>query len=413
MVKLVGESAFYLSGVLLGSGLSAWIKGSLGGPSWIVFAIVLVPFAMFAHHLVPKPFKVRLVNFVGWFVAVELGLAAEILFSEVYSGSTSPLAIPSFFLGVLLFVTYVNWTRKTLEGSAKTDVLAMEKMEAIELSASWFRPERDILQLSKLGRIALGVLGGLTGYVASFLLLLYAGLFDLIISGYPVAAATFLTLVGLQRNRIIRRIASRGFTTVFNFRLAGFVSYVDAIASGLGGIWYGYGPRQTLPLVLPLASLFVLFLYFWIWWGKIFVTAEEGRLSIFQFLVENRRNGRGYFWLKHGLSTTENRLRSYGVAVKTGSLYFGSSYSLLEGSYIEWDLDALYLLGDWTSQPNDLKAIHNITSWFNFRCKQARKLAFKRAMSLLDRILEISPKSLYYIVSIIAGVVTLIISIVR
>jgi len=103
-----------------------------------------------------------------------------------------------------------------------------------------------------------------------------------------------------------------------------------------------------------------------------------------------------------------------GVAVKRHSLYFGSSYSLLEGSYLEWDLDNIYMLGDWTSQTNgtdNLKEVHDISGWFLCRSKKAEKRGFSQAYSPLDRIRGMSIERLQVIVAIVGIIASIIIAI--
>jgi len=285
-------------------------------------------------------------------------------------------------------------------------------------SEGWFRPE-DLHQLSKRGLFWMAFYGGLVGFAAFGLILLYAALLYLPLFAWLVygvlAGTVFLAGVGLLRNRILRHVAARGFRAAFRFRKVAFGFYLEAVASGALGIGYGYGyvSPQSTGLVLPLAGLFVLFLYLHTLWSKIFVESEEGRLCVFHFLSEHSQSGGGYSWLKCGLSVTQNRLQTFGVSVKRHSLYFGSSYSLLEGSYLEWDLDSIYMLGDWTSQPNDLKAVHEIVSWFLYRSKVAERRGFARVFSLLDHLLEISPQSLYYIIAAVGAIAGLVIAVLR
>jgi len=138
------------------------------------------------------------------------------------------------------------------------------------------------------------------------------------------------------------------------------------------------------------------------------VRTEEGRLCIFQFLVDYSQSRPDYPWLKRGMSVTESRLQSFGLSVKGNSPYFGSSYSLLEGSYLEWDLDSIYKLGDWTSQPYDLKTVHEINSWFLYRSRKGEEQGFAPAFSLLDLILGMSPQRLQVIIAA-AGVIASIV----
>jgi hypothetical protein len=91
----------------------------------------------------------------------------------------------------------------------------------------------------------------------------------------------------------------------------------------------------------------------------------------------------------------------------------GSSYSLLEGSYPEWDLDNIYFLGDWTSKPNELKPVHEIASWFLYRSKKAEKRGFSRLYSPLDRIREMSTQGLQVMIAIVGIIASMVIAILR
>jgi len=184
-------------------------------------------------------------------------------------------------------------------------------------SDSWFR-EEDLVQFSKPWLIFEAMFGGVVGFAASGLILLfavlrYSFLIPLFVPGV-IAVTVFLAYVGLKRNRILRYVAARGFKTAFYFRTLAFGFYIAAVISGaLGlGYYYGYVLPQFTGLVLPFAGLFSLFIYLYLLWSRILVSSEEGRLCIFQFLVEHDQNGHGYSWLKRGLRVVETRLPSFG-----------------------------------------------------------------------------------------------------
>ena len=283
-------------------------------------------------------------------------------------------------------------------------------------SESWFRQE-DLVHFSKPWLIFEALFGGLVGFAASGLILLYVvlrytPLIPLFVPGV-IAATVFLSGVGLLRNRILRYVAARGFRTTFHFRTAAFGFYVASVVSGALGLGYGYGyvSLQSTGLVLPLAGLFLLFLYLYSLWSKILMRSEEGRLCIFQFIVEHGEDGNGYSWLKRGLNMTQSMLESFGVSTKRNGLYFGSSYSLLESSYQEWDLDNIYFLGDWTSQPNELRSVHEIASWFLHRSKKAEKRGFARVFSLRDQILD--RQTLQVIIGVAGVIASIAIAVLR
>ena len=295
---------------------------------------------------------------------------------------------------------------------------AIQSKGKVSASERWFR-EEDLNQFSKPWLTFEAVFGGVVGFAASglillFLVLRYSALISLYVPGV-LASTGFLAYVGLQRNRILRFVALRGFKTVFFLQTLAFGFYSAAVVSGaLGlGFYYGYVLPQFTGLVLPFAGLFSLFIYLYLWWSKILVTSETGRLCIFQFLVDHHQNGQGYSWLKRGLSVAESRLRSFGVAVEKHSLYFGSSYSLLEGSYPEWDLDNIYMLGDWSAQTNgadDLKKVHDISTWFLDRSKKAKERGFSQVDSPIDRILGMSTEGQQVIVAVMGIIVSIIIA---
>jgi len=266
------------------------------------------------------------------------------------------------------------------------------------------------------------VLGGLIGYAASGLILLYAvvnyaALIPFFVPGV-IISTVLLAGVGLLRNHILRYIAARGFKTAFHFQTAAFGFYVIAIMSGAIGLGSGYGyvSPQSTSLVLPFAGLFILFIYLNILWTRILKRSEEARLCIFQFLIEHNQNQHGYSWLKRGLSDVENRLHNFGVAIKRHWLYFGCSYSLFEGSYLDWDLDGIYLLGDWTSRPNDpdtLKAVHQISSLWLYSAKKAENRGFSQAYSPLDLTRRMSTQTLQVIIAVLGIMASIIIAILR
>ena len=306
---------------------------------------------------------------------------------------------------------------KTQKGSVLSpDVSEQNFALQDELSASegWFRRE-DLHEFSKRHLALMAVYGGIVGFAASALLLLYAilinaGIIPLFFLGV-VAATVLLAGVGLLRSRILRHVAAKGFPAVFRFRRIAFTFYIYSVLTGALGLGYGYGyfSAQSTTLVLPLAGLFILFLYLNLLWRDVLVGSEEGRLCIFQFIAEHGEDGSGFAWLKRGLSKTRSLLESFGVSAKRNSLYFGSSYSLLEGSYLEWDLDSIYFLGDWTSEPNEMRPVHEIASWFLHRSKKAEKRGFSRVFLFIDHLYEISPQSAYYIIAavgVIVGIVT-------
>jgi len=108
---------------------------------------------------------------------------------------------------------------------------------------------------------------------------------------------------------------------------------------------------------------------------------------------------------------TQSMLESFGVSTKRNGLYFGSSYSLLESSYQEWDLDNIYFLGDWTSQPNELRSVHEIASWFLHRSKKAEKRGFARVFSLRDQILD--RQTLQVIIGVAGVIASIAIAVLR
>lgn len=282
----------------------------------------------------------------------------------------------------------------------------------------WFR-EEDLNLFSNRHSFMMAAYGGLVGLVVSTLIMVYAGalytpLFLWFWSGVEVGTVLVASL-GLFRNRVLKRVAASGFPAVFRFGRIAFAFYIESVLTGALGLGYGYGyvSAQSTILVLPFAGLFILFLYLYLLWRDILVRSEEGRLCIFQFIVEHCENGNGYSWLKRGLSKTTNMLESFGVSAKRNSLYFGSSYSLLEGSYLEGDLDNIYFLGDWTSSPNEMKLVHEIVSWFLHRSTKAEKRGFSRVFTIIDHLYELSPQSLYYIIAAVGAVVTIITAVLR
>ncbi len=337
------------------------------------------------------------------------------LFLELVAGKM-PFVLLVIFAPVLFsMIGWLNVRKKWLADEALGEkVLSIKRLPGA--SEAWFRDE-DLNQFSKRRLFLMTLTGVPVGLTASALLMLYAALlynplFTWLWSGVEVGTV-FVVGLGLLRNRILKHIAARGLSAAFRFRRIVFTFYIDAVVTGaLGlGYGYGYGSAQSTILVIPFAGLFLLFIYLYSLWSKILVRSEEGRLSIFQFIVENSEDRNGYSWLKHGMGMTQSMLESFGVSAKRNSLYFGSSYSLLEGSFREWDLDNIYFLGDWTSQPNELRPVHEIASWFLYRFNSAEKRGFSRVFSLRDQIMD--RQSLQVIIALVGVIASIIIAILR
>ncbi len=401
--------------ILLGTGISESVKTLTGSPSWIVFAFVLAPISTLlifggvtGFVRLQKSTSKKLADSIHWIVLVQSGLGGGIVFGGILAGTTSILWVPALGVGLFFGVLLVNWNSN--EDSAPTTKPPS--------SDEWFN-EEDLNLLSKPRLFLLAAYGVLVGLVSTALITIYLAVFyrpllDWFL--YAVGVGTVLVAgLGLFRNRVLKRVATKGLPAVFRFQRVAFTFYVEAVLTGALGLGYGYGyvSAQSTILVLPLAGLFMLFLYLYFLWKETLVKSEEGRLCIFQFIVEHDKNGHGYSWLKRGLSITRDMLESFGVSAKRNGLYFGSSYSLLEGSYLEWDLDNIYFLGDWTSQPNELRPVHEIASWFLHLSKKAEKRGFSRVFSFLDRLYELSPQSVYYIIAAAGAIVGIVTAVLR
>ncbi len=424
------SSGFDATGLLVAAFFAIVAEGFFTGPSWplaveismgiaagIVVVVVLRREFWKSHGVSASVIVYRGASWVaGLLAGLELKLALAM------SWPTEILSLMILLLVLTWVVRQQRFARKRLDKqNSKTMIVAGSKSErdsVPSVSEGWFR-RKDLIEYSKPWLAVEAVFGGSAGFAASALILLpiilrFTVLIPLFVPGVT-AATFFLAAVGLLRNHTLRYIAARGFKTAFHFQADAFGFYLAAVASGtLGlGYYYGYGLPLSTELVLPFAGLFVLFIYLYSLWGKILVDSEKGRLCIFQFLVEYGKNGQGYSWLKRGLHVAESKLQNFGVAVNRHSLYFGSSYSILEGSYPEWDLDNIYLLGDWSAQTNgadDLKKVHNISAWFLYRSKIAKQHGFSKVDSLIDRIFGMSTEGQQVIVAIVGVIASMIIA---
>ena len=180
-------------------------------------------------------------------------------------------------------------------------------------------------------------------------------------------------------------VASRGFPPAFYIHRIAYWSQWAGIAVGGAGVGFGRGWLGPIIDVLPLAGGYLILTFVYIAFSPVYDREQEGRLSICQFLTESTISGRGYSWLRRGLLIVEQRLQDCGVSVRRNALFFGSGYSLLEGSCVESDRYGLYLLGEWSSQSDTLYPIFDIASWFLHRSRQGDLAGFSVSRSLWER----------------------------
>ncbi len=414
--KLFGlsEVAGLVVGFVVGRGMLGDVTGS---PLFIpIFVAISLSGAIIIRLLIGSDLR-RQIAVAFYILTWMIGLVA---ISILGIAIAALLGSPSFTNAGVLFFSLAFYLYVARSKIRAREMLGVDSEGALPskdndpVTQGWFR-EEDLNLFSKRRSFLMAGYGVLVGLVVSTLITVYAGvlynpLFNWLWSGVVVGTVLVASL-GLLRNRVLKRVAARGFPAVFRFRRIAFTFYIYSVLTGALGLGYGYGyfSAQSTILVLPLAGLFILFLYLYLLWRDVLVGSEEGRLCIFQFIAEHGEDGSGFSWLKRGLAKTRSLLESFGVSAKRNSLYFGSSYSLLEGSYLEWDLDNIYFLGDWTSEPNEMRPVHEIASWFLHRSKKAEKRGFSRVFSLIDHLYEVSPQSAYYIIAavgVLVGIVT-------
>jgi hypothetical protein len=116
--------------ILIGAGISEYLKTYLGNPSWIIFLFVVVPiFALPAYDLIllipgfagrDRGFGKELAESVYWIAGVQGGLAGGVLFSGLLSGTTSVEWLPILGLGLFCGIGWINFRRKGLVANDET-----------------------------------------------------------------------------------------------------------------------------------------------------------------------------------------------------------------------------------------------------------------------------------------------------
>jgi len=249
----------------------------------------------------------------------------------------------------------------------------------------WFN-ERDLKLHGRKTQVLIMTLGFFVGFASAGFLLLFSGVSnDWLAFGSAVGALTTAT-IGLVRNNIVILVARRGLPSAFYFHRIAYWSEWGGIA--LGGLSVGFARGWLGPVVnvLPFAAGYLITVFFFVAFFPIYVLGQEGRLSICQFLTESAVSGRGYPWLRRGLRIVGQRFLDVGTSVQQDELFFGSSYSIFEGSSVESDLYGLYLLGKWSSEPDTLYPVHRIAEWFLYRARTGSLAGFSVPLSYRDRI---------------------------
>ncbi len=253
------------------------------------------------------------------------------------------------------------------------------------MKPGWFH-RSDLKLPSKKARALLSAYGFAVGFAAAGFFLLFFGVVnEWLAYGTTIGGITGLT-VGLSRNKIVILVANRGFPSAFYFHRLAYWSQWAGIVIGGVGLAFGRGWIGTINYVLPFAAGFILLIYFYVAFFPVYNQTEEGRLLICQFLTESSVEWRGYSWLRRGLLIVEQCLRNRGVAVQRNRLFYGAGYSLMEGSFVESDRYGLYLVGEWSSQPETLYPVYDVARWFLYRSRQGDRAGFSVPPSVWDRV---------------------------
>ena len=327
-------------------------------------------------------------------------LALSIAAALIFGGYTGPdfyhrspiVALPGLVVGFVTGQLYY-WALHKLNRPAMRPGL-------------WFH-QADLKLHGAKTRVFMAVFGFFVGFAATGLFLLFLGVFSEWLAFGTAIGALVTATIGLVRNKIVILVARRGFPPAFYFHRIAYWSEWVGIALGGVAVVYGRGWPGPLIDVLPFAGGYLISFYFYIAFFPIYDREQEGRLSICQFLTESVISGRGYSWLKRGLQIVEQRLQDCGVSVPRNALFFGSSYSLLEGSCVESDRYGLYLLGEWSSQSDTLYPIYDIASWFLHRSRQGDLAGFSVSRSLWERIFGTSAERTSNVLNVAIIIVTI------
>jgi len=249
-------------------------------------------------------------------------------------------------------------------------------MRAIEIQDS------DLVNSRFIELIVTAIVAELFGLIGFLLTWIGIALFVPALFDVPNALPT-LTIIGgiiygamaLFRNRILSRIARRGF--VFTFRTQRGIRALSWIGIALSIyvtiVAYGHVPNNAY-LTLLFAGLFFLLGMPRIIFGRMIRRLREARLCILQFLVELDSGKTNYFWLRKGLPTVERQLRKFDRSVPRGGVYLWACYSLQNNVRVETQLRWLC---EWLSRPRITSKLGSLSTSIIVQARAANRVRYK------------------------------------
>ncbi len=131
-------------------------------------------------------------------------------------------------------------------------------------------------------------------------------------------------------------------------------------------------------------------------------TWKEGKLSILQFMKEKSVSNPNYKWLRKGLDRVSERLEEFGVSVSPSRLFLGSSYSILQGLSVDYELNSI---ANWLDQsqkkPMDQTLVFPPISLLLVRAKASEKAGIRTKPTLKERFESLPLPSLYSLLVVI------------
>jgi hypothetical protein len=252
----------------------------------------------------------------------------------------------------------------------------------------------DDLILDRRGmRFVKGVLGGSFGFLGFIFLGIVIPFpvpsisFELFLSFVLTGTGVYAAL-GEFRDRIVRAFANRGLAWVYWLQRALNWLFWGGVFIALFAI---FSVEKVIPLnqVLPAYAnaISILFGGFYfllatprLLFGQLMTESREARLCLVQFMSDwncgKPVRSTGHAWLRRGIQTIERKLKTFGVPVPSGELYFGSSYSLFKGHVSDITFEGL---AKWLIDSSNYTNVNWTIPFLLGEAKQAEDAGFHRS----------------------------------
>jgi len=221
---------------------------------------------------------------------------------------------------------------------------------------------------------------------------------------------SFSLLAGL-RNRILRRIAHRGFILTFwsqrAFRGMFWVAVILATYSIL--VAWGIIPNYSSFLFLLFMGLYFLLVMPSLVFSRLMPKQREARLCLSQFLHDwnlgKPKLTTGHSWLRRSLRGVEQQLRTFGLSTPAGTLFLGSSYSIFKGTMSSPELEEL---GNWLIKPGDWFKVNWTIPYLVSQAEVAEDSGFGKPLGALERLVRLPWRNLSYVTGIVVAIPTIV-----